>query len=200
MDWYSYDILNYDNALIGTNVTSYVAGTKTVTFTDVHNLIPRDKINFYGSTGILKGTDYVVSTPSTTSITLLNGIATLANTDLCRKPQGMKIELFPTSRETNNSCITIRYIRKAKQLVDDTDVCDIPEFENFVILFARYECLKKEIGNPLLQITKAELEAERRLMVETLTAMVPDNDNEINPDLRFYRDFYGHLQAHRGEY
>ena len=190
-DWYSYTILNYNNALIGTAISGYVVGTKTISFSSPHYLTFGDKINVYDATGTLRGTDFVALIPNATALTLKDGIATCIATDLCRKSQGMKIKLYPISRENSTTAVVIHYIRKSKQLVSDRDTCDIPDFHDFVVLYARYECLKKEIGNPLLQIVKAELEAERALMVTTLTAMVPDSDNEIQPDMRFYQDYCG---------
>lgn len=103
---------------------------------------------------------------------------------------GTKLTLYPTPTFTNNSFIDMYYIRRAKQLVLDADIIDIPEFEDFVVLYARRECLKKRMIASMLEECKAELAAEARLVVDTLESMIPDEDNNIKIDVSFYEDFY----------
>lgn len=103
---------------------------------------------------------------------------------------GNKINIFPTPTFTNSTFTNMYYIRKAAQLVTDSDEIDIPEFEDFVVLYARRECLKKQIGNPMLEDCKAELKQEGIDMVDTLGTMIPDEDNTLELDTSFYEDFY----------
>lgn len=98
-----------------------------------------------------------------------------------------KLLLSPPSKE-DGQFVTVWYLRKANTLVDDTSICDIPEFINYVLQFIKVRCYEKEGGNPNLEKSMADLETQRQKMVSTLAAMVPDADNEIEPDLSLYSD------------
>lgn len=97
-----------------------------------------------------------------------------------------KISLVPTSRDTG-SVVTVWYIRKANILVNDTDVCDVPEFINFVYQYVKCRVYEKE-QNPNLQTAIPILQAQRELMQGTLASMIPDADNNIEMDLSIYRE------------
>lgn len=102
--------------------------------------------------------------------------------------KGTRMVLYPTpERTTTNGAITVWYIRNARFLATDTDVCDIPEFINFIIQYAKVECLKKE-GHPLLSVGMADMEQERNLMINTLRNRIIDDENIIQPDMQFYFD------------
>lgn len=97
--------------------------------------------------------------------------------------------LFSPPVKETGPFITCWYIRTAAKFTGaDDDICDIPEFINYVLQFIKVRCYEKEIGHPNLAIAKADLEDEKRQMVETLTAMVPDNENEVEADMSFYED------------
>ncbi len=81
------------------------------------------------------------------------------------------------------------YLRQANRLVDDADLMDVPEAANYVLRHMRRSCLTKDIGNPLLPNAVAELNKEEADLTATLTAMVPDANNEIEADLSFYQEF-----------
>lgn len=98
-----------------------------------------------------------------------------------------KILLIPQARETDSSVVRIWYIRNANKMVDDTSVCDIPEFAPFIIKFAKWKVLQKE-GNPGMDAAKEELESQRQLMKETLENMVPDDDSRIQVDVSTYQE------------
>lgn len=98
-----------------------------------------------------------------------------------------KLQLVPVARKTLTDVIKLWYIRNCNRLVNDSDVCDIPEFVHFVIQFVKFNIWKKE-GHPNAQIAKQELEEERRRMVDTLATAVPDQDSTIPPDLSFYNE------------
>lgn len=100
---------------------------------------------------------------------------------------GTKLTLFPVSRVTHPTALTCWYLRQAKQLVNDSDVCDIPEFMSFVIQHAKVRCMEKE-GHPLLDNARTDLERQRQLMTETLTAMVVDEDNKVLMDTGIYEE------------
>lgn len=97
------------------------------------------------------------------------------------------LKLFPASRDAG-SFMTIWYLRNANRLSVDADVCDIPEFGHVIIQHMKVRCYEKE-GHPNLPAAVAKLEQLKKLMVETLTNMVPDENTLIPPDLSFYRDF-----------
>lgn len=101
--------------------------------------------------------------------------------------EGPKIYLYPTSRETDSTAVTLWYIRNAKRLVESGDTCDIPEFVNYVIAHAKVNCGLK--ANPrLMDKYEADKERMRELMVDTLTLMVPDDRNEIEMDMTHYEE------------
>ena len=100
-----------------------------------------------------------------------------------------KIYFVPTIRESDEGANLVRiwYIRNANRLENDTDVCDIPEFVHFVIAYAKQKCMEKE-GTPILPFGENQVEKQRRLMIDTLKAMVPDGDTEIEPDFSHYEE------------
>lgn len=100
---------------------------------------------------------------------------------------GLKINIYPTPNASAPYGI-IWYIRTAKQFTGDTDVCDIPEFASVVIQYARWKCMSKE-GHPDTQAAESDLLAMKQAMVETLSARIPDEHNEIIQDFSFYEDF-----------
>lgn len=102
-------------------------------------------------------------------------------------PGSPKILLTPPGKE-DGAFATIWYLRKANRLVDLTDICDIPEFINFVLQYIKVRCYEKEQGNPNLQKAMADLEQQRGQMTSTLSSMVPDAANEIEPDLSGYTE------------
>jgi hypothetical protein len=104
-------------------------------------------------------------------------------------PTEPKIILAPTPAESG-AFVTLWYIRNATRFEGDTDKCDIPEFVNFVMQFMKVRCYEKE-RNPNLGLAVAALEQQRKLMKETLASMVPDAENDIEPDFSSYEDQQG---------
>lgn len=100
---------------------------------------------------------------------------------------GPRIILFPPARETSSSVATLWYLRNANRIVDDDSICDIPEFVSFVIQFIKVRCYEKE-GHPNLQFATLALQKQRELMIETLTDMIPDGDNNVEMDLTSYEE------------
>jgi hypothetical protein len=98
------------------------------------------------------------------------------------------LKLYPSSRETSASNVTLWYIRNAKQISVDADVCDIPEFINYILQSAKVRIYEKE-GNP--NVAKAIMDKKelRDLMISTLQNMVEDENNLVTPDVSFYNDF-----------
>lgn len=102
-------------------------------------------------------------------------------------PGSPQILLSPPGKE-NGAFATIWYLRKANRLVALTDICDIPEFINFVIQYIKVRVNEKEQGNPNLAKSITDLEQQRAQMTSTLSSMVPDAMNDLEPDLQLYTE------------
>lgn len=97
---------------------------------------------------------------------------------------GYKLVLVPASRETSTANVTMWFIRNANRLTTTTDEIDIPEFIGFLFAHVKRSCKAKE--GILSPADLDAVEKQRKLMIETLTEMVPDEDNEIVGDASFY--------------
>lgn len=75
----------------------------------------------------------------------------------------------------------------ANQTIVDETIIDIPEFLKFVIQWAKCRCMEKE-GDPKLEKAIAILEQQRSQMVNTLTEVQQDDQNELEPDFSMYRE------------
>jgi hypothetical protein len=95
-----------------------------------------------------------------------------------------RIIIIPVTNE-NGPYVKIWYIRNAARLVNDTDVCDIPEAANFIMQFVKNKIWFKE-GNPMLAAGISELAAEKENLLLTLAEKTPDNETGIEPDLQIY--------------
>jgi len=102
--------------------------------------------------------------------------------------EGFKILLVPVSRETSEDRVTIWYLRRANRATKDSDICDIPEFLNFIYSYLRVACKTKENNGSCPPELIGSLEKQRKLMVDTLTNRTPDEDNQIEKDLTHYMD------------
>jgi len=92
----------------------------------------------------------------------------------------------PTARDTVPNGLTLYYLRNANRMLVDSSVCDIPEFTSFIIQWIKMRCYEKE-GDSRFQLAGTLVDQQRRQMIETLTSMVPDGDNEIDSDVSHYR-------------
>lgn len=118
---------------------------------------------------------------------------------------GPRLVLSPPSRETSSTVMKLWYIRNMARvpligedigtggapdpatLADqEAAIIEVPEFTNFVIAYMKVECAKK--GDPRIELFRDELAKERRTMIETLTEMVLDDDNEVEADLTHYEE------------
>jgi hypothetical protein len=84
--------------------------------------------------------------------------------------------------------LVIWYIRNANVPTASTDYIDFPEFWHFVAQHVVVNCLKKEVGNPRIQIEVQTLLKVEQQMLETLSNMVPDQDDKIEQDLTSYEE------------
>jgi hypothetical protein len=108
---------------------------------------------------------------------------------------GMQIELHPPAVETG-PLLQIWYLRSiglvplvsaGSQAASDAALIDVPEFYNFILHYMKAKCLEKD-SDPRLETALVALEHQRKMMVDTLTQMIPDDDDTIAPDLSFYWD------------
>lgn len=100
---------------------------------------------------------------------------------------GYQVQLFPPAQKTLANAVRVWYIRNANRLTNNADVCDIPEFAQYIISYTIYKIYAKE-GSPQVMEAKAELDRQRQLMIDTLKEMTPDEDNELVRDTSHYED------------
>lgn len=100
-------------------------------------------------------------------------------------PGQPEILLVPKMRE--GGTISVWYLRNANRLSADADICDIPEFVNFIFAHMKVKVYEKE-GHPGLAGALEKLEAERGRMNGVLAQMVPDADNDVEADLSIYEE------------
>lgn len=114
-----------------------------------------------------------------------------------------QILISPPSRETSSQNVQLFYIRSAQRVLTAAEqsppiqptaanttaqlntLLDIPEFTTFIIDFVKYKCLLKDT-DPRLPEQKGIMQSQRKMMVDTLTEQVPDDDNQIPADMSFY--------------
>lgn len=100
---------------------------------------------------------------------------------------GVKQVLLPASRETSSLVLQRFYLRNANRIVLTTDLCDIPEFSTFIEAHAKHLAAIKS-GHPDVDALKEERDRQEQLMIDTLAAMTPDEDNLIVPDASAYEE------------
>lgn len=100
---------------------------------------------------------------------------------------GDRLAFYPVPSQFLPANIDFYYLRRAKRMVNESDVCDIPEFVNYILAHMKYTAMKKE-GHPLLGEQMQILQTEKDLMVSTLSSMIIDNDNKISLDLSIYEE------------
>lgn len=104
---------------------------------------------------------------------------------------GPKVELYPASRETSASNVTIFFTREAREFTGTNfdETLDVPEAFDFIVAYTKKLCVRKELGGVDSDSVKAEEAAARQKFIDSLTERFPDEDDEIQLDLSFYRDF-----------
>lgn len=107
---------------------------------------------------------------------------------------GYKMVLLPASRETSTN-VKIFFIRNANRIplvsegtqsATDATQVDIPEFYTFILQFVKVAIMGKE-GDPRYGDNVQRLQAERQMMVDSLSKLVIDDNDTIDLDLSFYR-------------
>jgi hypothetical protein len=62
---------------------------------------------------------------------------------------------------------------------------DISEYYEFIMQWMKVRCVEKD-GDPRYEAMVAELQSQRKMMVDSLTEMIEDNDSEIQGDYSNY--------------
>lgn len=109
--------------------------------------------------------------------------------DIFNTTSGIKMRLYPTPAE-DGAYVHRYYIRNVRKLTTSTsasNTCEIPECVNFLLQHVKCRVYEKE-GNPNLTKAMADLGNLHNLMIQTLQEMVPDGNNEVQGDFRFYND------------
>lgn len=100
---------------------------------------------------------------------------------------GAPVITFMPTPDVSGQFAEIWYLRQANRLEQDSDICDIPEFINFIFQFVKVRVYEKE-GHPNAGQARADLQAQRVLMQGTLASAQPDAENLIEPDLTLYEE------------
>jgi len=100
-------------------------------------------------------------------------------------PGNPEMQIVPPLREDGN--FNIAYLRNANRLNVDADICDIPEFINFIFAHMKTKVYAKE-GHPGYPEAIERLETERNRMNAVLASRTPDMDNIIEVDMSHYGD------------
>jgi len=96
------------------------------------------------------------------------------------------ITIMPTP-DVSGPFVDLWYLRQANRLEADTDICDIPEFINFIFQYVKVRVYEKE-GHPNAMQARGDLQAQRILMQGTLAEAQPDAENEIELDTTLYEE------------
>lgn len=100
---------------------------------------------------------------------------------------GRKIKLYPASRETSSSNVTVWYLRTARQITSTADEIDLPEAWPYIQKYVKYKCYMKEAHPNLLEAVRERDEEEQNL-VALLTERIVDNDTVVEMDKSSYGD------------
>ena len=110
----------------------------------------------------------------------------LINTD----PGAWQQLISPTP--TGSGTIERWYIRQANRIVSTTDIMDIPEARDFIVAYMKYRCiLKQQRGNNEsneISVALNEVKEEAVDLRNTLSMMIPDGGEDIEPDFSSYEE------------
>ena len=123
---------------------------------------------------LVQGTPYyVIATGTVGTIKLATSLANaISNTPL-------------TLTTAGSGVVDVQVV--TTQTILNALLVDIPQFANFIIAGVKVKCLEKD-GDPRLENASATLEQQRAQMNQTLAEMIPDLDNEIEPDFSHYQE------------
>lgn len=90
-----------------------------------------------------------------------------------------KINIIPTPMEVEQ--ISVHYRRECNVMINDHSVCDVPEFDEFIINYVLMEISNIDQSEKLTYYQN-QTDSWKELMVSSLNPQVDDGDNEIIPD------------------
>lgn len=121
--------------------------------------------------GLAANTTYYVIAVSSTTIKLASSLVNAL--------AGTPVSLTTTGTGMWNLSVG------ATAAIQIATILDIPEYYEFVMQWMKVRCSEKE-GDPRYEAFVAELQSQRKMMVDSLTEMIEDNDNEIQGDFSHY--------------
>jgi len=116
---------------------------------------------------------------------LVNNGVTIADT------LGTIMRVYPAIRATSETGMQVWYIRGVSRFIDETSVCDIPEWSNIIVQYVRYKCMIKE-GHPQSSQSKQDLQDLIASLNESLRSRTMDENTKLSQDPRTlsgYNDF-----------
>lgn len=182
---YVYKLVNND-VHTGTKIRLYPKAQKTTSsISATADLVEGSNLlaNVSDTTGMSEG-DFISGSGIPNGARILT---VLGPTDLA-----LDSEVYATAAAedivTKAPALLVWYIRSVSIPSDSTDLIDFPEFWPFIAQHMIVECLKKEIGNPRVDKEEKKLEQMRVQVLDTLSNMVPDQDDTIEKDLEAYTE------------
>lgn len=178
---YGYMLVNND-IRSGTKVRIYPTPTEASSVvTTTGNVAASTTLSGLGSTsGVAAG--WFVSGTNIPVGTLVQSVDSATQVTLSASGLGTSNGATITFTEPR---VQLWYIRNVDIPDADTDTIDFPEFWHFIAQHIIVNCLKKETGNPRIEVELQTLEQYRTQMLETLSNMVPDQDDKIEQDLSY---------------
>lgn len=166
-------LVEYPSDIYANKVRKIIFSDGTGTHTASHE-VERIKNILHGKTA-----DFYVSDTTT---------PVLRWTPTNRAGVGRRIRLFPETGRAGY--LYIWYIREVSQLVNDSDICEIDEFSHYIVQYVKTKAYIKD-GDPRADDSKILEEQFKQDMVNTLSDMVPDKNNELHMDFDHYVDSVG---------
>jgi hypothetical protein len=100
-----------------------------------------------------------------------------------------KLMITPPARRSVTNGLRVWYTRDANRMVDDTDICDLPEIAmQYLYQFIKVKVYEKEKGQEWIE-AKNDLKEIEKLMIESLTQQIADPAfSEIEKDTSCYEE------------
>lgn len=106
---------------------------------------------------------------------------------------GPRINIYPAIRESGTGHFKAYYVRKAKRLVNDIDVCDFPRME-YIFSYTKLQCLPKDLNERMMEFEFSRFSKEEERLIQIFQTLSADGeDNKIEPTNAELEDFYNHM-------
>lgn len=103
-------------------------------------------------------------------------------------PMDSAMRLFPTPTETTANALVCWYIRDANAMDDDSDSCDIPEWEHVVVAYAEDVIATNKPGLGDSAKTGKKLASLMAIMQASLSNRSPDDWDFVAKDTTVYEE------------